>query len=198
MEGQTKFIGDIPSSAITRMHFTRADGHAPDDADAQAVADAIHAFWAGLNGALANTTTAEIQDVVPVLDQEDGTLITDLPVGTAPAPVVGAGDGGLVVGVGVRIRWNTASIRHGRHVQGGTYIVPSGGNCFGADGRVDADAAGALSSGASGLLGACAAAGLKLVVWSRANVAKSRLGNVSEVVGHSIDPNPSGLRRRRT
>jgi hypothetical protein len=90
-------------------------------------------------------------------------------------------------GVGIRIGWQTSGIRFGKHVRGGTYVVPSGGNCFGADGKVDSDAIGALSSGASGLLGACATAGLDFVIWSRPNVAKSRFGGVSKIIGHLAD-----------
>lgn len=196
-EIQTRWTGHTPTSSITRMHFARTDAAAIGDADAQAAADTVRAFWHTLAPAIPVGESAEVQPLVPVVDDTDGVLIRDLTIHTVELDVEGTGTGGLTVGVGLRVSWSTDNIRFGRHIHGGSYLVPSAKDTFDAAGEPSATALSLLESAGSALITTAHAAGLDFVVWSRPNHAKSRTGGHSKVTAVVPDRMPSGLRRRR-
>jgi hypothetical protein len=104
----------------------------------------------------------------------------------------GTSSSSFLIGTGVRIVWDTAGIRNGRHVRGATYLVPVGANVFDTTGRIVSATQQNLKTAAENLMIALAGG---LVVWSRPKGFPN--GQVSAVTGVTVTENPTTLRSRR-
>lgn len=91
-----------------------------------------------LNAAAANLGTwlNAIRPVIPLnvtltiqpgasTHSDDGTLTSELTIGTVPGPYVGSGLSTYSAASGAMILWNTGAINGGKKVRGRTYLVPA-------------------------------------------------------------------------
>lgn len=95
-------------------------------ADATSVTGKVRAFFVAIAGLLPNALTVQVQQAVPLYDEQTGLLIGEISASAAPAVVTGTGTvtTGYAGGAGAFIGWKTSSIWQGRRVQGRTFLVP--------------------------------------------------------------------------
>lgn len=106
-----------------------------------------------------------------------------------------AGSGGLdfALGVGCRIRWNTAGIAGGRRVRGSTFVVPLAIDAYEGTGAITSTVTSAISTGVGNFLGH---SGSEPVIWHRPKTGVG--GSAHPITSGSVPDAVSWLRTRRT
>lgn len=102
------------------------------------------------------------------------------------------GNGDFALGVGARIKWNTAGIVGGRRVRGSTFLVPLLGSVYSSTGTLDSSLVTTVESAITTFL---ASASSTLEVYSRPTA--TRAGVSSTVTSGSLPNAVSWLRSRR-
>lgn len=92
-------------------------------------------FLTGIKGLVPGSVTLTIQPGASA-HADDGTLTSELTIGTVPAPVVGTGLTSYSAASGAMILWNTGAINGGKKVRGRTYLVPSATGALQSDGTI--------------------------------------------------------------
>ena len=98
-------------------------------ADAGTITSKVRAFFNALVTLIPNGVTIQVQQAVPLYDEQTGILTDEISASSAPAIVTGTALGGasMAGGAGAMIGWKTSSIWQGRRVQGRTFLVPLAG-----------------------------------------------------------------------
>lgn len=110
--------------------FSRFTFEAPSSvADATTATNKVRSFFQALVTLIPNGVTVQVQQAVPLYDEQTGVLFGELSATTVPPIVTGTALGGAPVagGAGAMIGWKTESIWQGRRVQGRTFLVPLAG-----------------------------------------------------------------------
>lgn len=128
-------------------------------------------------------------DLIDVATGELSGTWTDGPGGS----VSGSGSGTFSLGVGLRLVWNTSGIRNGRRVKGSTFIVPTVGGIFAADGTISNTTLSALQTGVNTFM---TSMGTNLKIYSRPVPGVG--GQANTVIGGVVPDAVSWLRTRRT
>jgi len=109
------------------------------------------------------------------------------------APVVAAGAGGHVSGVGMRQTWLTSGIRGGRRVKGSTFFCPLTISMYDTDGTIVPGQITAANAAGAALVSAL---GTDLKIYSKPSPGNP--GQSNTVIGSSSPDAISWLRSRRT
>lgn len=122
-------------------------------ADATTITSKVRAFFFAIAGLLPNASTIQVQQVVPLFDEQLGTLVGEISATTAPAVVTGtaASTTSWAGGAGAFVGWKTQSIWQGRRVQGRTFLVPMAA-VIDTNGTLNSSALATIQSAANGLV----------------------------------------------
>lgn len=153
---------------------------------------AVKAFYDAIKAALPPDLTVTVPSTGDSIDSLTGDLVGAWS-GTGGGSVVGTGSGQYALGVGLRIRWDTAGIVAGRRVRGSTFIVPVMSSTFTGSGALDDTVRGTFATAAGTLAASVPAA---LTIWSRPTA--TRAGAISQVTSASVPDKVAWLRSRRT
>lgn len=165
---RTAWAGTSGGAGVTQLAIqAKTDPHTWDAAAAQVVVDAVRAFWAAYPSGLPNDITLTVSPVVDVYDIADGELVGSYSAATAPASLVGSNAGSYSMASGGKIVFRTSTIRFGRRVRGGFFIVPTAGDVFDSNGQVSSTPRAAWITALGTLKTTLSAANKELVVWSR-------------------------------
>ena len=152
---------------------------------------AVLAYFDAIKGHLPDDVQITVPSSGDVISEATGGI-----TGAWAAPgggvVSGSSSGIFMLGGGVRIVWDTAGLRNGRHVRGSTFIAPVVQTDFDTSGRVAPAAQTFHQSAANGLL---VALGGAMVIWSRPKGVQA--GMASAVTSVSVPETPTSLRSRR-
>jgi len=142
--------------------------------------------------------------VSPVVDYyitSSGELSGSVSAPTPPVAVLGTGTASYSMAAGVKLNWNTSTIRNGRRVRGTTFLVPTTSSAFNQTGTADTTVRTAINTAAAAYLNALSATGLKGVVWSRPLDAEDpngpRDGAIADITGVEVSEKTAILRGRR-
>lgn len=186
--------GGSMGSGLSVMHF---GGLAEDEGSLDDLAAAVTEFWDDIKEGLAGGVTVQTQNIIDLIDTEDGGLLGSFGV---PAQAVKAPSGAYAyaAGVGMRVRWQTAGIRNDRRVIGTTFIVPITSAQYEINGTIITSWHTTVTTAAATLLSSTAALGLPMHVWSRPSTPGGSDG-ISSVVTASVVPDKvSWLKTRRS
>lgn len=149
-------------------------------------------FFTAIASAFPTPLTWTIPGLGDTIDETTG-AITGTWSHTGGAIVAATTTQDFLLGAGARMKWTTAGIHAGRHVQGQTYLVPMVYSMFGSDGLMN-------GTGHSVLI--TAAGNLMLVhpnvfyIWSRPKTGV--LGAKTPILGAILPYVPTALRSRRS
>lgn len=168
---RTGWTGTSGGPGITQMAVLGAAGGDWNPGGAQAAVNAVRAFWDSLKAYLPNELTLTVSPVVDTYDRETGELFSSSIAATAPTVVVGTATGVYAGGSGIKVTWETGSIRDGRRVRGATYIVPADATVFTNTGTVNGTVKTAINTAAATMMASMVTGSVTLGVWSRPRVA---------------------------
>lgn len=134
--------------------FTRFTFEAPATAaDAGVITAKVRAFFFALVAQLPNGATVQVQQAVPLYDEQTGLLVDEISAASAPALVTGTSPANTQYagGAGAFVGWKTSSIWQGRRVQGRSFLVPLAGVAD-TNGSLTAAAVLAIQTAANGLI----------------------------------------------
>lgn len=185
------------SPGYTNLHFLDLT----TDAARNAAGAATKAFFTAIANNLITTWSVSVQSEVTEWDQATGQLLGAVNMTTPPTPQAGtAAAGPFAGGSGACVTWKTGSIYNGRRVIGRTFLVPLF-NCFDSDGTLNSTAITAITTAATGLIGA---SGAELAVWAKTFVQQGDPpkpvqigGQAFPVTSHVVKDMASQLRSRR-
>lgn len=167
---------------------------------AQASVNAVRTFWDSLKVYLPNELKLTVLSTVDIYNDATGELTGSYAAPVPPTTVLGTSAATYAGGAGLKINWNTGTIRNGRRVRGSTFIVPAATVVFSATGTIDPSAGGAVSTAATTLIANLSSGGAPLLVWSRPLVKDgsiTRAGASAGVINGICGPKSAILRGRR-
>jgi hypothetical protein len=177
------------------------DPHTWDAAAAQVVVDAVREFWVAYPSGLPNDITLTVSPTVDVYDIVSGELVGSYSAPVAPASVSGTNAGSYSMAAGAKIALKTATIRNGRRVRGGIFIVPTAGDVMDSNGTVSVTPRAAWVTALNTAMDTFEAANKQLVVWSRpreaTEEAPARTGATAPVTSVEALVKGAVLRGRR-
>lgn len=145
---------------------------------------------------LAGRFPTGISWVVPdggdVIDEATGSLIGAWGT-TSETTISASGSGNFAQGVGLRVVWDTGTIRGGRRVRGSTFFCPLTLSQYQDDGTIGSATLTAFEGAASSYLSALGGEGR---VWSRPRTGLAGAG--VEITSVTVPDKVSWLRSRRT
>lgn len=175
--------------SVTTFHFQNVDS-----TRAAATADLVSDWFNSQQNYIPEDVLWEFGDEFAVLDTATGALTATIPV-TPPAGSGGLVTGGWAAGAGYRIDWLTPFVREGRRVRGRTFMVPAGGNQFGADGQVSGSLRTAVTSASAAFLNGLVANTTPLAVYCRPRPGLP--GQAYEPTSLQVPPLAATLRGRK-
>lgn len=152
---------------------------------------AIRAFFNSCATQIPNTVTITVDSTGDILTDTTGALVGTW-TESAGAAVTGSDNNSFVLGLGIRVVWNTAGIHNGRRVRGSTFLVPVGRDIWDAQGTPDSGHLATVSSAAAALVSAGSG---DFKIWSRPTGGSG--GQSHGVTGSSVPDAVSWLRSRR-
>lgn len=195
---RTEWDGTSGGPGLSQMALLGSEGFTAGNA--QAAVNAVRKFWNSLAGALPDEVRLTVSPIVDIYNEGDGELTSSFVAAVNPLVVAGTGITGYAGGTGIKLNWNTGSIRNGRRVKGATFVVPALASSFTTTGTVSSGTLGTLNSAASVLLSDLTAGGTALAVWSRPLVVGgvvTRAGAITGVISGSAGVKSAILRGRR-
>lgn len=135
--------------------------------DAQDAVNAMRTFWDAIKGNMPNEVTFTVSPVVDYYLTSSAELAGSVAAPVPPVAVAGTGTTSYSMAAGLKLNWNTTTIRNGRRVRGSTFLVPTTSSAFSQTGTADTTVRTSISSAAATFLNSLSATGLKGVVWSR-------------------------------
>lgn len=199
---RTAWAGTSGGPGITQLYFRNASNFGElTAAEAQTAVNAVRAFWGSASGFLPDEITLTVSPTVDQYNEVNGQLVGSVTAATPPTTVKGTSTGTFSMAAGVKLNLNTGTVRNGRRVRGGIFIVPAALAAMDAAGVVASGTRTQLNTAGAALLSALSTGGLQLVVYSRpldADQPKGpRTGDVAPV--QTIETNEKGavLRGRR-
>lgn len=199
---RTAWAGTSGGPGITQLYVRNGSNFGPlTAAERQAAVNAVRAFWSALSGYLPDNIALTVSPVVDEYNVPSGDLEASGSAGTAPTSVIGTSAAAFSMASGVKVNLNTTTIRNGRRVRGGIYVVPAASTVYTADGAVGSAIRTAFNTAGAALLSALSTAGLQLVVYSRplpAGVPNGpRTGDAAPVTNIETNEKGAVLRGRR-
>lgn len=199
---RTAWAGTSGGPGVTQLFIGSGNGFTEfTPAQAQSAVNAVRTFFSAI---AANLPDELVLTTSPVVDQYDipsGQLVGSVSAGTAPTSVPGTNSGAYFMAAGVKLNLNTSTVRNGRRVRGGIYIVPCSAGVMSATGTVASVSRTAFNTAGAQLISALGTAGLTLLVYSRPLSADEKYGPRSGAVANvtGIETNEKGavLRGRR-
>jgi len=196
MRQRAVMSGTNAGTDTKNFFFRTIDAHVPDGSDAVAMSARVGAFWTTVMTRLVTARKVDIEPVIDLIDEVDGSLFASFGV-TPPSTISGAiafevGPSGLQM----LLRMPTAGIVAGRRVRGRMFVGPI--HLPGLeDGLYAAAETDVLEGAATDELGDDVVDGLEHVIWSRPTPAgpDHRDGTSWPVVGYEV---PSSLSYRRS
>jgi hypothetical protein len=190
--------GDIGGNGISRFHFLGADGSTVDNADANGVADAIHAFYSSINQDMPPSMTYSVQPEVPIIDGATGVLKRIVPLDNAPSPIKGlSSTANYAAGTGIRVNLQTGTVLNGRRLRGAFYLVPLSDAVWTGNGSLNGAIQSALVAAVGNLIGTVSGVAGGLCVVHRPAKGTKVGGEVAPVQTWTIGSTPASLRSRR-
>lgn len=93
-------------------------------------------FYDAIKAGIPTNTTITVEGTGNILDEETG-AVTGVWGPLTDRVIDCSGGGDYAGGVGITVRWKTTDFSTGRRLQGRSYLVPTVGAVFGADGLLD-------------------------------------------------------------
>jgi hypothetical protein len=117
----------------------------------QAAADAVKAFWTGVNVQMPSSVTIVVQSDVSTLNDSTGDLVS---VSAVTGGTVGPGGASApyAAGVGASIAWICNEVHGSRRLKGRTFVVPLAAAGYQSDGTLVDSVRTALSTHAANLI----------------------------------------------
>ena len=198
-EFQVDQNGDAGGEGMSRFHWVTGTGDPATDIQLDAIASALHDFYAACSTEFPGNMTYAIQSEVRVLDAPSGRLTAVLPVTNTPPDVHGAGAlQGYGGGLGARINWKTSVIVNHRVLRGATFLVPLTNGAYTGSGGLGGPSQTTIKQAADGLLAAGSVFGCALVVYHRPKKGTFTGGTLGPVVANTVPGVPASLRSRRS
>lgn len=196
---RTGWQGTTGGPGLTQMAFggTLEGGTDWDATGAQAVVNAVRAFWDAAKGFLPNEIILTVSPVVDIYSTVGGSLVGSYSAATPPATVTGTDTGTYLMASGIKVQWNTGIILNGRRVRGATFIVPAGASAMANTGTVSGSARTAINAAGATMIGAANTATHPFGIWSRPETLTSNDGAFSAVNGTETVEKGAVLRGRR-
>lgn len=190
--------GDVGGLGLSRMHFQRADAGTILVADCNAAASAWHGVWQGVHSYLPLNYSVTFAADVAIREVDTGAPDVALTLSSVPANVTGSDNNKYAAGVGVRVNWNSASVRNRRFMRSATFIVPLCSDAFTTAGVVDSTFQSSLITLLQTCLTSLNGAGLEMIVWHRPAKGTFVGGAAGLVVGATVPGVAASLRSRRS
>src|SRR6185503_15183936 len=146
--------GSVVGPAVSTFYFTSGGTGYPA---------ALSSFFTAIKSYFPNSLTWTIPNNGDTIDPVSGDLNGAWTNGTQTS-VSGTAANQTVGGTGARLVWNTSGITRGRRVRGSTFLAPSDGTMFDANGTLNNSAVTIIQGAGTTLI---ADAGSELVIWSK-------------------------------
>lgn len=152
----------------------------------------IHAFFDNIKASFSTETTWKVDDSGDLLDVGSGEL-TGTWSDSATASVTGTAATQYTLGVGCRVKWQTAGVTNGRRVTGSTFLCPIPHANFDGSGQLNNTFVGIVQTAADNLV---SVHGADLRIWHR---PVNGVGGAAYAISAAVVPDKvSWLRSRRT
>jgi hypothetical protein len=195
---RTEWSGTSGGPGLTQHAIMGAPAGTWNPGGEQGAVNAVRAFWAAIAAQLPNELQLSVSPIVDVYNEDTGILMASYAAATTPAVVPGTSASNYAAGAGLKVTWNTGSIRDGRRVRGSTYIVPAGSNVYDGNGRILPANQTTINTAASNMISALTLNGTPLGVWSRPRVVPTpRIGALFDVESGTCSSKTAILRGRR-
>ena len=200
---RTSWTGTSGGLGVTQLAVNPSDGSfgVISSSDAQDAVNAMRTFWDSIKANMPNEVTFTVSPVVDYYTANNGELAGSVSAPTAPVAVVGTGTANYSMAAGLKLNWNTTTIRNGRRVRGATFLVPTTSSAFSATGTADSTARTGIGTAANTYLASLLATGLRGVVYSRP--LKNSLGVITrdgawaDITAAEVSEKTAILRGRR-
>jgi hypothetical protein len=166
--------------------------------DCTNAAAAWRALWFSMHTYMPSSVEVSLGGNCEVKDSATGAPIAELGVGGSPAAVTGLSTAHYAAGTGIRVQWNTSTVRNRRLMRGATHFIPLTADAMTALGTVDNTAASTLNTACGTYLTAMNAAALVHGVWHRPAKGTFTGGVLAPCTAGVVDLVVSSLRTRRT
>jgi hypothetical protein len=161
----------------------------------------MRTFWDAIKIYMPNEVSFTVSPVVDYYLTHNAELDGSVQAPTPPTPVTGTGTTAYSMAAGLKLNWNTTTIRNGRRVRGSTFLVPTVSGAFSVTGTADSSTRTAIQAAAATFLNSLSATGLKGVVWSRPLTAEElhgpRDGATADITAAEVSEKTAILRGRR-
>jgi hypothetical protein len=147
----------------------------PGDADAANATARVQTFGMALREYIVSGTTLQVESDVEEIEETNGELIDVHNGGVQTAINAINAAGGYSAASGAVVNWKTAIVRKGRRIQGRTFLVPLGPNCYENNGTLASGALTAITAAATTL--ASDGGAIDLGVWGRPTKVKDANGD---------------------
>jgi hypothetical protein len=200
---RTSWTGTSGGLGLTQFAIDTADASFGPlgTGDAQDAVNAARTFWDAIKANMPNEVSFVVSPVVDYYLTSDASLSGSVSAPTPPVAVLGTGTASYSMAAGLKLNWNTTTIRNGRRVRGSTFLVPTTSSAFNQTGTADTTVRTAINTAAAAYLNALSATGLKGVVWSRPldedDPNGPRDGATADITGVEVSEKTAILRGRR-
>lgn len=165
---RTSWAGTTGGPGVTQLFVQKGTSFGVLNAvDAQAAVNAVRAFWNSLATYLPDEILLTISPIVDQYEIISGQLESTVAAAAPPPSVVGQSTTNYAMASGMKASLVTGTVRNGRRVRGGIYIVPASAAIYSATGNVGSAIRTAVNTAGTQLMSALGTAGLQLVVYSR-------------------------------
>jgi hypothetical protein len=193
---RTEWAGTTGGPGLTQMCVNGFIPVAP--AAAQTMVNAVRTFWNSLAALLPNELTLTVSPIVDSYDPVTGDLDSTIVVATPPLPVVGTSSSNYAGGAGLKVKWETNTVKNGKRVRGSTFIVPAASAAYSTTGDITGSAQTTVNNAAAALISAIDAPAQDLTVWSRPRLLPTpRDGDLTDIVSGVCSSKTAILRSRR-
>jgi hypothetical protein len=146
----------------------------PDNDDAAAAAARVQTFGTALREYIVSGTTLQVESDVEEIEETTGALVDVWSAGAPAAINAINAAGGYSAASGAVVNWKTGTVRNGRRIQGRTFLVPLGPNCYENNGTLTSTAVNAFTAAGNALI--AGAGSPDLGVWGRPTKVKDANG----------------------
>jgi hypothetical protein len=200
---RTQWQGTSGGLGLTQIAIDTADSSFGPlgTGDAQDAVNAMRTFWDAIKASMPNEITFTVSPVVDYYLTHNAELAGSVQAPTPPTPVAGTGAAAYSMAAGLKLNWNTTTIRNGRRVRGSTFLVPTTSAAFSLTGTADSGIRTSTQAAAATFLNSLSATGLKGVVWSRPLSEEEpngpRDGATADITAAEVSEKTAILRGRR-
>lgn len=149
-------------------------------------------FFDALKTLIPTGTTIQIPGGGDLIDELTGSLLGTWGSGTTTT-INGTAAGSFAGGVGMRVVWETGTVRAGRRVRGSTFVVPLNSTAYDTSGTLTN---GAVTAGQAAVSAMLAQVPTQMRIWSRPR--PGLVGAAIPVASGRVPDQVSWLRTRRT